>query len=48
MTVKGLSMWQCPGCGLEVAARAIAVSHRCPSRHNKVVDWKPVVTAEAK
>jgi hypothetical protein len=36
-----MTVWLCPGCHLEVQARAQQVSHRCPSKKNRVVDFVP-------
>jgi hypothetical protein len=37
-----MTRWQCPGCGEQIAAKAVAVGHRCKARHNKITDWVEV------
>jgi len=42
-----MTRWRCPGCHAEMQARAVAVGHRCPARHNRVIDWVPVTDDNA-
>lgn len=34
-----MTLWRCPSCPTELEARAVAVGHRCPNRHNRWVDF---------